>query len=90
MARAGELFWGIGMKVVTGSRYLGSFIGNRESETTWLDEKVKGGTELVRLLLWVPRKHPKSAYAGMQKSLQHEWALVKWATPDIGDAFGPV
>ena len=35
-------------------------------------------------------KRPQSAYAGMEKSLQQEWAFVQRVTPDIEDAFGPV
>ena len=35
-------------------------------------------------------KHPKSAYAGLQKSLQQEWEFVQRVTPNIGDDFGPV
>ena len=38
----------------------------------------------------VARKHPQSAYAGLQKSLQQEWEFVQQVTPGIGDAFGTV
>ena len=38
----------------------------------------------------VSHKHLQSAYIGLQKSLQQEWALVQRVTSDIGDAFGPV
>ena len=38
----------------------------------------------------VARKHPQSAYVGLQKSLQHNWAFLQWITPGIGYAFGPV
>ena len=38
----------------------------------------------------VSRKHPQSAYAVLQKSLQQEWSFVQWVTPGIRDAFGPV
>ena len=36
------------------------------------------------------RKNPQSAYAGLQKSLQQEWAFVQRVTLGFGDAFGPV
>ena len=78
------------MKVVTGSRYFGGFFGDREADTTWLEEKVQGWTESVRTLSMVVCKHFQSAYAGLQKSLQQEWGFVQRVTPDIGDAFGPV
>ena len=44
----------------------------------------------VHTLARVARKHPQSAYAGLQKSLQQEWAFVPRVTPGIGEAFGPI
>ena len=48
---------GMGVRVLTGSRYLGGFICDRDAETTWLDEKVQGWAESLRTLLGVTRKH---------------------------------
>ena len=78
------------VKVVTGHRYLGGFIGDSESEKGLLTRKVTGWTELVETLVGVSRKHPQSAYSGLHKSLQREWAFVQQVTPGIGNAFGPV
>ena len=36
------------------------------------------------------RMNPQSTYAGLQKSLQKEWAFTQWVTPGIGDAVIPV
>ena len=36
VARAEEFFWGWGIKVVMGHRYLGGYIGDREAEGRWL------------------------------------------------------
>ena len=38
--RAKEYFRGMGIQVVTGSRYLGGFVGEREAEASWIKEKV--------------------------------------------------
>ena len=81
---------GLGIRVVTGHRYLGGFIGNAAAEREWLKEKVQGWTELVSVLAGVAHKHPQSAYAGLQKSLQQEWDFVKRVTQGVGEAFGPV
>ena len=51
---------------------------------------IKGWTESVEILAGVSRKYLQSAYAGLQKSLQKEWAFVQWVTPGVGDAFRPV
>ena len=44
----------------------------------------------METLAGISRKHPQSAYAGLQKSLQQEWAFVQQVTLGIGNAFGPV
>ena len=53
-------------------RYIGGFVGNREAEDNWMEEKVQGWVELVKALSGVSCKNPKSDYAGLQKSLQQE------------------
>ena len=78
------------MKIVTGSQYLGGFVGDRAAKDSWLAEKVHGWTESVKTLSGVTRKHPQSTYAGLQKSLQQEWTFLQWVTPGIGDDFGLV
>ena len=72
VARAEEHFWGIGIRVVTVNRYLGGYIGDREVERSWLKANIKGWTESVTILAGVARKHPQSAYTGLQKSLQQK------------------
>ena len=45
---------------------------------------------MVNVLAAVSHKHPQSAYVGLQKSLQQEWAFLQRVTPGVGEAFGPV
>ena len=59
--RAKEYFRGMGIKIVTGSQYLGGFVGERETESQWVRTKVEGWAESVRTLSGVARKHPQSA-----------------------------
>ena len=70
MAKAEDFFRGMGMKIVTGSWYLGVFVGDRAAKDSWLTEKVQEWTELVKTLSGFARKNPQSSYAGLQKSLQ--------------------
>ena len=90
VAQAEEHFRGLGIRVVTGHRYLGGYIGDGEAEMSWLKANIKGWTESVTILAGVARKHPHSAYAGLQKSLQQEWAFVQRVTLGVGYSFGPV
>ena len=84
VVRAEEHFRGLGIRVVAGHRYLGGFIGEAAAEQEWLKEKVQGWTESVSVLAGVTHKHLQSAYAGLQKSLQQEWAFVQRVTPGVG------
>ena len=90
IARAEEHFRGLGIRVVTGHRYLGGFIGDTEAEREWLREKVQGWAESMNVLAGVAHKHLQSAYSGLQKSLQQEWDFVQRVTPGVGEEFGPV
>ena len=87
LPRVENFFHGMGVKIVTGSRYLGGFVRYIVAEDIWLAEKVQGWADSVKTLAEVARKHPQSAYTGIQKSLQQEWAFVQRVTPSIGDAF---
>ena len=90
VSRAKEHFRGLGIRVVTGHWYLGSFLGDVSSEREWLGRKIKGWKESVAILAGVALKHPHSAYTRLQKSLQQEWDFVQRVTPEVGAAFGPV
>ena len=90
LARAEDFFCSMGIKVVTGSCYLGVFFDNREAKDRWLAENVQGWTDSVKMMSWVAHKHPHSAYAGLYKLLQQEWEFVQWFIPNIGDAFSLV
>ena len=71
------------MQIVTGSRYLGGFVGELGAEQRWVQTKVEGWAESVKNLAGVARKHLQSAYVGLQKSLQQEWEFVQRVTPGI-------
>ena len=62
VSRAEDFFQGMGIKVVTGSCYLGGFVGDWEVENRWLAEKVQGWTESAKTLSGFARKHLQSAY----------------------------
>ena len=89
-ARAEEFFRGMGVKIVTGSWYLGVFVGDKAAEDSWLVEKVQDWAESVKTLVGVTFKHRQSAFAVLQKSLQQEWAFVQRVIPGIREAFVPV
>ena len=54
VARAEEYFRGMGIRFVTGHRYLGGFLGDGSSEKEWLGTKVEGWTESISTLEGLP------------------------------------
>ena len=62
---------------MTGSRYLGGFVGSKEVQDRWLREKLEGWRDSVATLAGVERRHPQTAYEGLQKSPQQEWSFVQ-------------
>ena len=89
VAQAEEHLRGMGIRVVTGHRYLGGFLGDVSLEKEWLATKVEGWTASIATLAGVALKHLQSAYAGLQKSLQQEWDFLQRLTPGVGAAFAP-
>ena len=85
--RAEVFFRGYRLHIVTGSRYLGGFVGTKEAQDRWMREKVEGWRYLVATLAGVARRHLQTAYARLQKYLQQEWAFAQRVTTDIGMAF---
>ena len=63
-------FRGMGLHLVTISRYPGACIGNQAAEMEWLEGKVQDWTASVDIMERVVHIHLQTAYAGLQKSLQ--------------------
>jgi hypothetical protein len=74
-------------KVVTGSRYLGGFIGSDQDLHAWHEDKVSTWELAIGDLSMAATKYPQSAYTGLQKSLQNEWQFVQRVKPGIGEHF---
>ena len=78
------------IQIVTGSRYLGGFVGSKAAQDHWLGEKVEDWRDSVDTLADVALWHPQTAYVGLQKSLQKECSFVQYVTPGIGMDFQAV
>jgi hypothetical protein len=73
--------------VQTGSRYLGGYFGSKAGRELWVQEKVTFWISAVTDLAFAALSHPQTAFAGLQKSLQHEWQFIQRVIDDIGDCF---
>ena len=78
---------GLPLIVKNGHRYLGGYIGEKTEEHAWVGEKVEEWCEAVDKIGEAGKLVPQAAYAGMQRSLQQEWAFLLRVIPGIGHKF---
>jgi hypothetical protein len=69
---AKNTFKDLGFTVVTGSRYLGGFIGEAPNQLSWIKEKNEDWVAAIKELAMVAEKYLQAAYTGLQKLLQQE------------------
>ena len=75
---------------VSGSRYLGAYIGLQEELEEWVKPQVEAWAHGVRALSKIARRHPQSAYAGLGMSLRLEWQYLQRTVPKVGTLMGPI
>jgi len=78
------------MKVGTGTRYLGGFIGSPTLRFDWLREKASFWKKAVKTIARASKKIPQPAYVAMKFSLQIVWQYVHRTVSDAGMFFDGV
>ena len=76
LSSANSKFERYGMKVVSGSRYLGGFIGSPILWSDWLREKASFWEKTVKTMARASKKFPQTSYVAMKNSPQMEWQYV--------------
>ena len=64
---------GLDLNFVSGSRYLGAYLGLPEELAAWVETQVEAWTHGVRVLGKISRWHPQSSYERLGISLQLMW-----------------
>ena len=67
---------GITLNFVSGSKYLGSYLGLQAELEAWVKSQVEAWAHGVRVLAKISQMHPHLAYAGLGMSLQSEWQYL--------------
>ena len=60
---------GLELNLVSGSRYLGTYLGLQAELEEWVKPQVESWAHLVRVLAKIAQRYPQSAYAGLGMSL---------------------
>ena len=81
---------GLDLNSVSGSRYLGAYLGPQAELEEWLKPLVEAWAHVVRVLAKIARQHPQSAYSGLGMLLQLEWQYLQRAVPRLSTLIGPI
>jgi len=88
--RAQKTFGSLGVQVVTGQRFLGGYIGDKEGKEQYLTKKIADWCWHVEKLAKLAEKQPQNAFAALTKSLQFQWSYFQHVIPDCSDLFRPL
>ena len=75
-------------KVKSGNRYLGGFVGEKDLETQWVKDKIHSWASAIEELSTIAMFIPQTAYAAVQRALQHRWNFLQRVMPNLNELFG--
>ena len=79
-----------GFQIKDGARFLGGYIGTTSGKNSFIQDKVLNWTTAINDLSQVATVYPQTAYTGLSKSLQHEWAYIQRVIPNIANELLPI
>lgn len=79
---AREVFKDSGIRVVSGGRYLGGFVGDEEERKVFLRGKIHIWDECIRRLAGIAVHQPQASYVALTISLKFEWQFIQRVVPD--------
>ena len=79
---------GLTLNFVSGSRYLGAYLGPLAELEAWIKPQVEAWYHGVTALAKIAQRHPQSAYAHLGMSLQSEWQYLQRTVPGVGTLMG--
>ena len=90
LERASDLFHDLGVRVVTGSRFLGGFVGEQSLVADFVSNKVRVWCKCLQSLSDVAICEPQASFAALARSLQLEWNHTQQVIPECGTLFAPL
>ena len=61
------------LNLVSGSRYLGAYMGPQEELAVWVEPQVEAWSHGVRVICKIFQQHLQSDYSGLEMLLKLEW-----------------
>ena len=63
-------------EIVTGTHYLGDFLGSKNHKQDWLDDKVEKWNGHIFRMAKETERQPQPKYVVLQQSLKTEWLFI--------------
>ena len=81
---------GLELNVVSGSRYIGAYLGPQEEFAAWVKPQVEAWAHEVRVLGKIAQQHPQTACFSLGMLLQLEWKYLQSTDPIVGTLMCPI
>ena len=81
------MFYDLGVRVVTGNRFLGGVIGDLSDQNSYVMLRIQKWVGHIKVLSDVAVTQPQLVYAAFTKSLHHEWAFLMRIVLGCGPLF---
>ena len=81
---------GLTLNFLSGSWYLGAYLGLQKELEVWVKPQVEAWTRGVIVLGKIDQRHPPSAYSVLRMLLQLKWQYLQRAVPGVGTLIGPI
>ena len=78
------------LNFVSGSRYLGAYIGPKKELEAWIKPQVEAWAHRVIFLGKIYRQHPQLDHAGSGMSLKLECQYLQRTVPGVGTLMGTI
>ena len=84
---AESVFGDMGIRVVTGCRYLGGYVGDNSGKLEYISDRVERWARCVGRVAEAAVHQPQASYVAMVKSIQAEWSFFQRVVPDCAEGF---
>ena len=86
VSQAREVFKEYGVKIVTGQRFLGGYLGDEQGLGDYMQGKVADWCRCIEALTTAADTQPQAAFTAFTKSLQCEWAYCQRVIPNCSES----
>ena len=80
----------LNLNFISGSRYLGAYLGPQKESEALVKPQVEAWAHGVRVLSKIVRRHPQSAYVVLGLTFQLKWQYLQRTVSEVETIIGPI